>query len=62
MMEDKFQKGQMMWLGAGNESNESEIEITATDPLRLVLYAGEPLRKIPTLIFLYYYRKYLCEI
>lgn len=34
-----------MWLGEGNESEESEMDITAIEPLRLVLYAGEPLRE-----------------
>lgn len=38
-------QGQMMWLGRGNDGELSEIEITATEPLRFVLYAGEPVRE-----------------
>lgn len=36
-------KGQVLWLGAGNDSGISEVDITAIEPLRIVLYAGEPL-------------------
>ncbi|GGF92498.1 pirin family protein [Paenibacillus aceti] len=38
-------QGQMMWLERGNDGELSEIEITATEPLRFVLYAGEPVRE-----------------
>lgn len=41
--EMKASKGQVLWLGAGKESEESEVDITAIEPLRIVLYAGEPL-------------------
>ncbi|NWL88444.1 pirin family protein [Paenibacillus sp. 79R4] len=38
-------QGQMMWLGRGRDGEASEIEITAEEPLRFVLYAGEPVRE-----------------
>lgn len=41
--EVRASRGQVLWLGACKESGESEVDITATEPLRLVLYAGEPL-------------------
>lgn len=41
--EVRASKGQVLWLGACKETGESEVDITATEPLRLVLYAGEPL-------------------
>ncbi|MBW5447104.1 pirin family protein [Cohnella sp. CFH 77786] len=42
--EVKASKGQVLRLGEGREP-ESEIGIAATAPLRLVLFAGEPLRE-----------------
>lgn len=41
--EVRASKGQVLWLGACKETGESEVDIMATEPLRLVLYAGEPL-------------------
>ncbi|WP_019909369.1 pirin family protein [Paenibacillus sp. HW567] len=37
-------KGQVLWLGEGG-SGESEIDITATQPLWIMLYAGEPIHE-----------------
>lgn len=40
----KASKNQVLWLGEGHET-KSEVEITSTTSLRLILYAGEPLRE-----------------
>lgn len=37
-------KGQVLWLGQGGDG-ESEIDITATQSLRVMLYAGEPIHE-----------------
>ncbi|MRN55599.1 pirin family protein [Paenibacillus monticola] len=37
-------QSQVLWLGEGG-SGTSEIDITAINPLRLLLYAGEPLKE-----------------
>ncbi|WP_397361837.1 pirin-like C-terminal cupin domain-containing protein [Paenibacillus sp.] len=37
-------KGQVLWLSEGG-SGESEIDITATEELRILLYAGEPIHE-----------------
>ncbi|MBB6448718.1 hypothetical protein HNR44_000667 [Geomicrobium halophilum] len=42
--EVRASKGQMLWIGNG-EAEEGEIQITAAEPLRLVLYAGAPLHE-----------------
>lgn len=38
-------KGQAMWLGSADESAMSSITVSANEKLRLVLFAGEPLRE-----------------
>ncbi|MFB3165505.1 pirin-like C-terminal cupin domain-containing protein [Neobacillus sp. 179-J 1A1 HS] len=38
-------KGQVLWLGAADESELSFIKVTATDKLRIVLFAGVPLKE-----------------
>lgn len=38
-------KGQVLWLDTDKRSQESEIEMTANEPLRLLIYAGEPLNE-----------------
>lgn len=37
-------KGQVLWMGKGG-SGESEVDITATKTLRILLYAGEPINE-----------------
>ncbi|XMB26574.1 pirin-like C-terminal cupin domain-containing protein [Paenibacillus sp. BR2-3] len=37
-------KAQVLWLEEGG-SGESEVDITAINPLRVLLYAGEPLKE-----------------
>lgn len=39
------QKGQAMWLGSADEAKMSSIRVAANETLRLVLFAGEPLRE-----------------
>src|SRR3954451_714756 len=39
-------KGQAMWLGSANDGELSSIHISANEKLRLVLFAGEPLREL----------------
>jgi len=41
----KGEKGQVLFLTKGAEGEESYITVTATDKLRLLLYAGEPLHE-----------------
>jgi Pirin-related protein len=41
----KGEKGQVLFLTKGAEGEESFITVTATDKLRLLLYAGEPLHE-----------------
>ena len=41
----KAKKGQAMWIGSTNEEIRSGIHISANEKLRLVLFAGEPLRE-----------------
>jgi quercetin 2,3-dioxygenase len=38
-------KGQAMWLGSSDESKVSGIHVSANEKLRLILFAGEPLRE-----------------
>lgn len=38
-------KGQAMWLGSANDGELSSIHMSANEKLRLVLFAGEPLRE-----------------
>jgi quercetin 2,3-dioxygenase len=38
-------KGQAMWLGSANDGEMSSIHISANEKLRLILFAGEPLRE-----------------
>jgi quercetin 2,3-dioxygenase len=38
-------KGQAMWLGSSDESKMSGIHVSANEKLRLVLFAGEPLKE-----------------
>ena len=38
-------KGQAMWLGSADEAKMSGIHVSANEKLRLVLFAGEPLRE-----------------
>lgn len=38
-------QNQVLWLGAGIDGMPSEIQATAVEPLRFVLYAGEPLKE-----------------
>lgn len=38
-------KSQVLWLGPGIDGEPSEIRAAAAEPLRFVLYAGEPLRE-----------------
>ena len=38
-------KGQAMWLGSANDGEMSSIHISANEKLRLVLFAGEPLKE-----------------
>jgi quercetin 2,3-dioxygenase len=38
-------KGQAMWLGSADEASRSGIQVSANEKLRLVLFAGEPLRE-----------------
>lgn len=38
-------KGQAMWLGSADEAKMSSIYVSANEKLRLVLFAGEPLRE-----------------
>ncbi|MEW9672413.1 pirin family protein [Ammoniphilus sp. 3BR4] len=38
-------KGQAMWLGSADKSEMSSISVSANEKLRLVLFAGEPLRE-----------------
>ena len=43
--EVEAKKGQAMWLGSADESKMSGINVSANEKLRLVLFAGEPLRE-----------------
>ena len=38
-------KGQAMWLASADEASRSGIQVSANEKLRLVLFAGEPLRE-----------------
>lgn len=38
-------QGQVLFFDEGNDDQESELELTAIEPLRIVLYAGKPLRE-----------------
>jgi redox-sensitive bicupin YhaK (pirin superfamily) len=38
-------KGQAMWLGSADEAEMSRITVSANEPLRLVLFAGDPLKE-----------------
>ena len=38
-------KGQAMWLGSADDAEMSSIHVSANEELRLVLFAGEPLRE-----------------
>lgn len=38
-------QSQVLWLGAGIDGKPSEIKATATESLRFVLYAGEPVKE-----------------
>jgi quercetin 2,3-dioxygenase len=38
-------KGQAMWLGSANDGEMSSIHISANENLRLVLFAGEPIKE-----------------
>lgn len=39
------EKGQVLWLDAAPEGQDSEVKITANERLKLVLYAGQPVRE-----------------
>jgi redox-sensitive bicupin YhaK (pirin superfamily) len=41
----EVKKGQAMWLGSADEASRSGIQVSANEKLRLVLFAGEPLRE-----------------
>ena len=41
----KAKKGQAMWLGSANDGEMSSIHISANENLRLVLFAGEPIKE-----------------
>jgi redox-sensitive bicupin YhaK (pirin superfamily) len=43
--ETKGAQRQALWLGSGEEGRPSEISVTATTRLRVMLYAGEPIRE-----------------
>ncbi|WCK53428.1 pirin family protein [Aneurinibacillus sp. Ricciae_BoGa-3] len=38
-------KNQVLWLGSADESQQSEISIRAEEKLRVLLYAGEPVKE-----------------
>jgi redox-sensitive bicupin YhaK (pirin superfamily) len=41
----KGEKRQALWLGPGEEGQPSEVSVTAVTPLRVLMYAGEPVRE-----------------
>jgi redox-sensitive bicupin YhaK (pirin superfamily) len=39
------EKGQVLWLGSANGAKDSEVKIHADDHLRVLLYAGKPVKE-----------------
>ncbi len=39
------EQGQVLWLGSAKESKDSEVNIRASSPLRVLLYAGQPIKE-----------------
>jgi redox-sensitive bicupin YhaK (pirin superfamily) len=38
-------KGQVLWMGSAENSEQSQLKIQAESPMRVMLYAGEPVRE-----------------
>jgi redox-sensitive bicupin YhaK (pirin superfamily) len=43
--EAEAQKGQILWLGDGGAANQSEVTVRAKTNLKVLLYAGQPVRE-----------------